>query len=134
MKKMFIEDIEERMRNPSLHDELASMMHDKIVKWMQIAQKYDVDRSHIYVPYSELKDIDKLAPLRDADDLLDLIHKKCSALCKGNLMEDTMAEIEARIRNLERAIDTDPYHREYLEGQLSAYRYVVAMVVEIEED
>jgi len=43
-------------------------------------------------------------------------------------------DIEARIRNLERAIDTDPYHREYLEGQLSAYRYVVAMVVEIEED
>jgi len=59
--------------NPSLRDELASMMHDKIVKWMQIAQKHDVDRSHIYVPYYELNDIDKLAPLRDADDILDII-------------------------------------------------------------
>ena len=42
-------------------------------------------------------------------------------------------DIEARIRSLERAIDEDPYHREYLEGQLSAYRYVIAMMAEIEE-
>ena len=75
------------IHNPSLRDELASMMHDKTVKWMQIAQKHDVDRSHIYVPYYELNDIDKLAPLRDADDILDLINKKCSAL-------HTMHEIE----------------------------------------
>ena len=61
------------MHNPSLRDELASMMHDKTVKWMQIAQKHDVDRSHIYVPYYELNDIDKLAPLRDADDIIDLL-------------------------------------------------------------
>lgn len=43
-------------------------------------------------------------------------------------------DIKARIRNLEKAIDEDPYHREYLEGQLSAYRYVIAMMAEIEED
>ena len=42
-------------------------------------------------------------------------------------------DIEARIRNLEKAIDEDSYHREYLEGQLSAYRYVIAMMAEIEE-
>jgi len=42
-------------------------------------------------------------------------------------------DIEARIRNLEKTIITNPPHREYLEGQLSAYRYVVAMMAEIEE-
>lgn len=70
---MVKETYDAAIHNPSLRDELASMMHDKIVKWMQIAQKHDVDRSHIYVPYYELNDIDKLAPLRDADDILDLL-------------------------------------------------------------
>ena len=43
-------------------------------------------------------------------------------------------DIKARIRNLEKAIVTNPPHREYLEGQLSAYRYVIAMMTEIEKD
>jgi len=42
-------------------------------------------------------------------------------------------DVESRIRNLEKAIVTNPPHREYLEGQLSAYRYVIAMMAEIEE-
>jgi len=51
------------------------------------------------------------------------------------MLKKTFSEdIEVRIRSLENAIDTDPPHREYLEGQLSAYRYVIAMMAEIEED
>jgi len=54
---------------------------------------------------------------------------------KHRMLEKAFLEdIDARIRNLQKIIDADPPHphKDYFEGQLSAYRYVVAMVAEIE--
>ena len=67
------------------HDEdtrirLASALHDMTCHWMEVATKRpNIDRVFLDKPFDELAPIDRLAPLRDADTIIDLLRGEPSA-------------------------------------------------------
>jgi hypothetical protein len=57
-----------------LRTRLAAALHDHTVKWMKIAaERPEINRDFVDKPFDELAAIDRLAPLRDADTILDVV-------------------------------------------------------------
>ena len=64
----------ERLQSPELREELATWMHDYWVRWTKHAtNNRDIDREFLFIPFDRLNAVNKLAPLRDADNIIALI-------------------------------------------------------------
>ena len=64
----------DRAHRHVLRERIAAKMHETWVQWTKNADNHNtVDRGFLFCPYDELNGIDKLAPLRDADEILDII-------------------------------------------------------------
>lgn len=59
---------------------LASALHDMTRYWMKVATKRpNIDRMFLDNPFDELALLDRIAPLRDADTILDLLRGEPAA-------------------------------------------------------
>jgi len=62
------------LHSREMRERIASALHDHTRYWMKVAIKYPmVTRGFLDKTFDELAAIDKLAPLRDADTILDVI-------------------------------------------------------------